>query len=315
MHLPTPLRGLVAVALLSLPGAAQDAPAPTEVPRRDVVVDERVTLSVRDLGEGDAVLMLTGGPGFSGDTTLDLFHHVARTHRAILPDQRGTGASKIEPFDPSLFSMETAISDLEAIRAELELDSWRVAGHSWGGILAMAYAAEHPERVDGLLLIDPGGLTATFMRTYQTNLMQRLDGEAREALMALRPTEATFDAYAEMARESNRVMAPAMVEVSEAAPRLLAFLETENFEPRVALAMQPILGQLDLREAVTAYEGPVRVVQGAEDPIGRATVDAIVEAFMNAELHVIEGAGHWPEIEVPDALFAEVDAFLGTAEG
>lgn len=72
-------------------------------------------------------------------------------HRAVLFDQRGCGRSSPvgEIADNTAAHL---VSDIEQIRAHLGIESWLVWGGSWGSLLALAYAAAHPERVRALLL-------------------------------------------------------------------------------------------------------------------------------------------------------------------
>ena len=150
---------------ISVPQEATDEPAaePAPLPAVQVPV-EGGTLHVRDLApeagsDEPAILLLTGGPGFSGALFEPLAQHLAARHRVLLPDQRGTGKSVMEPWDPAPFTIEGAVADLETIREALGLERWILLGHSWGGILGMSYAAEHPERVAGLVLVDSGGVS------------------------------------------------------------------------------------------------------------------------------------------------------------
>ena len=75
-------------------------------------------------------------------------------HRlVILYDQRGTGSSKhLQPHAPQ--TMEAQVADLDAVREALALDQAAVLGDSYGGMIAMAYAAAHPGHVSRLILSD-----------------------------------------------------------------------------------------------------------------------------------------------------------------
>ena len=99
---------------------------------------------------GDPWLLLHGGPGSGANpgllAPLDL-----RRHRAIVPDQRGSGASRPRG---SIVRNHTAalVSDLETLRRQLGLERWSLLAGSWGTVLALAYAAAHPNRVERLVL-------------------------------------------------------------------------------------------------------------------------------------------------------------------
>lgn len=99
---------------------------------------------------GKPVLFLHGGPG-AGFSTDYLKFFPLNDVRFITLDQRGSGRSK--PF--GLLKNNTTqdlINDIERLRYFLGIDSWAVAGHSWGATLAVLYAKSHPQVCRKLLL-------------------------------------------------------------------------------------------------------------------------------------------------------------------
>ncbi len=79
--------------------------------------------------------------------------YLSRFYRVVRPDLRGHGESPVD-FDPATQStVECYIEDLTAVLDELELESVHFCGESFGGILGMALAAEHPRRVRTLSLV------------------------------------------------------------------------------------------------------------------------------------------------------------------
>jgi proline iminopeptidase len=321
MTTPTHHRRILAAALLAAaslvaPASAQPIDAPHKPMKtadaapgvRTVKAGDGVVLHVRDTGEGSPILLLTGGPGFSGVQLESTAAHLAATHRAILPDQRGTGKSALVPFDPTRLSLDLLIADLESIREDMGFASWTVLGHSWGGMLSMAYAAKHPGAIDALVLIDPGGIEPSFMVRYQQNLMQSLPPEAMMKLGTLAPTDNTPEAIAEV----NRIMAPAMVAAEKDIEALRAHMAPDQFDGRVSMMLQGSVGTLDSREGLKAFDKPVLIVQGDQDAIGRETIETIAKTLDQAEIVIIENCGHWPMIEQPEALFKALDAFMKT---
>lgn len=100
--------------------------------------------------DGKPVLVLHGGPGGGINGFMRRMHDPQR-YRIILFDQRGCGQST--PF-AELRENTTwhLVSDMEALRRHLGVDSWQVFGGSWGSTLALAYAQSHPLRVRELVL-------------------------------------------------------------------------------------------------------------------------------------------------------------------
>ena len=100
--------------------------------------------------KGKPAIFLHGGPG-GGTEPKHRRYFDPKAYRIILLDQRGCGKST--PF-ASLEQNTTwdLVSDIEALRALLEIEKWQVFGGSWGSTLALAYAQTHPERVTELVL-------------------------------------------------------------------------------------------------------------------------------------------------------------------
>ncbi len=306
-----PIGLLVLVA--TWPTFALDAKPSAE---RAKVVEHRikaagdVTLRVREMGKGDAVLLLTGGPGFAGEQLFTTAAAIAKTHRAILPDQRGTGESRVDAYSGDAFSIDGAVADLESIRTAMKIDRWTLVGHSYGGLLSMAYAAKHPDRVVSLVLIGPAGIDSNFWGRYQQNLFARLDDQTRTAMQSISAANLSLEEMADLIRKMNRLMAPAMIANADAREALEAEMDVTRFEPRVNMAMQRHVLRYDFKPALASFKPPTLVIQGDGDPIGRETADLIVKTLPNAKLHVIDGCGHWPFLEKPDELFRAVAAFL-----
>ncbi len=99
---------------------------------------------------GQPWLVLHGGPGSGGNPGLLQPFDPAR-HRAILPDQRGSGRSRPRG-STRRNTLDTLVGDLEALRHHLGVVRWSVLGGSWGATLALRYAARHPEAVEHLVL-------------------------------------------------------------------------------------------------------------------------------------------------------------------
>ncbi|HWW60372.1 MAG TPA: alpha/beta fold hydrolase [Thermoanaerobaculia bacterium] len=115
------------------------------------------TIYYETIGGGSAtpLLMINGGPGFDhpyfhfGD---DVWNALAAKRTIVFYDQRGTGQSQPNPGGTTKFA--DLLADIETLRKHLGYERWDVFGHSWGGLLAMAYAARSPEHIRRLMICD-----------------------------------------------------------------------------------------------------------------------------------------------------------------
>jgi proline iminopeptidase len=269
------------------------------------------------LGEGEPLLLLAGGPGMPPDYMQPMAAGLGTKYQCVLLDQRGTGRSRQESLDATTVNLDTYVNDVEALRAHLRLDEWVVLGHSWGGMLAMTYAARHPTRVRALVLAGSGGPTLRFMDHFFDNQVARLTLEERElfkywsdpARSAVDPQRALYERF--------RAAAPGYVFDRKIALLMAAATPAHAFSAQVYDLMMADLKarSYDLRPALEALSCPVLIIQGRQDPLGDSTAHEIRASLKQASLQFIEKCGHFPWIEQPQAFFRDVGAFLNGLPG
>jgi proline iminopeptidase len=114
------------------------------------------------IGRGTPLVIVHGGPGASHDYFLPYLLPLARHNRLIFIDERGSGKSeKLE--DPRGYTVENMVEDVEAVRQGLQLGKISLLGHSYGGVLAQAYALKYQQNLTHLLLC------STFASTHEMN--------------------------------------------------------------------------------------------------------------------------------------------------
>ena len=124
--------------------------------------EDNVLIYYKTFGNGAPLVIVHGGPGASHDYFLPYLIPLAKTNRLIFIDERGSGRStKLD--DPSGYTVNTMVEDLEAVRVALELGNINLLGHSYGGVLAQAYALRYQDNLEHLILC------STFHSTKQLN--------------------------------------------------------------------------------------------------------------------------------------------------
>src|SRR2546422_2446312 len=129
-----------------------NAAEPTQTVAATVELDG-VRLFTRRAGDGPPVVVLHGGPGAHHDYLLPQYDLLARGRTLLYYDQRGGGRSPVGRDTP--VGWREHVADLEALRRHWSIDRLTLLGYSWGGLLAVLYWLEHPERVDRLALVSP----------------------------------------------------------------------------------------------------------------------------------------------------------------
>ena len=107
----------------------------------------------RDLTERTPAIFLHGGPGFPHDY-FELLEPLSEGRTLVFYDQVGCGRSS-RPTDKSVYTLETYVEELEAVRTALGISSFHLVGSSWGTMLGMDYYLAHPERVSSIVFQSP----------------------------------------------------------------------------------------------------------------------------------------------------------------
>ena len=112
--------------------------------------DRAGSLFLFELGKGEPVVVLHGGPGADLTYMLPIASGLENAFRFVFYDQRGSLRSRF-PIDS--VSMPKHVADLETIRRALGVERLTLASHSAGTLLAFEYLAAHPDRVANLVLV------------------------------------------------------------------------------------------------------------------------------------------------------------------
>src|SRR5581483_179366 len=136
------------------------------------------SLYTREIGTGEPLIVLHGGPDFDHRYLLPDLDRLSDRYRLIYYDQRGRGLSA-DGVNPEDVTMGSEVEDLDAVRQHFQLESATLVGHSWGTVLALEYAIRHPERVSRLILMNPAPASAAdygaFRAAYREKLGADLD--------------------------------------------------------------------------------------------------------------------------------------------
>jgi len=252
------------------------------------------------------IIAVNGGPGLSHAYMMqnDLWQRVAAHRLVILYDQRGTGASKhLQPNAPQ--TMEAQVADLDAVRAALALDRVAVLGDSYGGMIAMAYAAAHPDHVARLLLSDSAapswkGLVHLLPQVFPDREEQ---GEAEAKKLAADPEAVARAGLVNHMRQ--------MFYSTAMRDAYLAHMGDLGFEPAVGAAVQKATENLDLTPKLAAFKFPTLVITGRYDMnVAPLTAWRMAHAIPGAQLVFFENSGHLPAYEEPEKYRKVLEDFL-----
>ncbi len=272
--------------------------------REGVVSLEDVRLFTRTVGSGPEVIVLHGGPGAHHDYLLPQFDLLARGRRLRYYDQRGGGRSPVARDVP--VGWRQHVADLDALIAHWKLAPATLLGYSWGGLLALLYAVQHPSRVGRLALVSPAAASRRGREAFERRFAERVRDpwllEERKRLAASGLAARDPDTYRR--RLFELAVAPYFAD-PQRARELAPFRVTARTQQEVWQS----LGAYDLTPDLEQLSVPALVVHGRHDPIPLWSAEETARA-LHAPLVVLDASGHVPYVEETETWRAALDAFL-----
>jgi proline iminopeptidase len=274
------------------------------VPETSIREIRGVRLFERRIGHGPPTVVLHGGPGAHHDYLLPGFDALANHRELIYYDQRGGGRSPV-PRDVPV-GWKEQVADLEELRRQWHMERLTLAGYSWGGLLALLYAVEHPDRVARLALVSPAPAwkeaRLEFERRFEArNLAPELQRE-RAALRESGLRERDPADYAQRMFELS--VAPYFFDPARARD-LTPFRVTGRTQQEVWSS----LGDYDIRPGLSWLSIPALVLLGENDPIPRESAETLAR-LLKAEFQLLPRCGHVPYVEAHEQFVTILDSFL-----
>lgn len=253
------------------------------------------------------MVVLHGGPGAQHDYLLPAFRRLSDRYRLYFYDQRGGGRSLSSRR--TQISWHDHVTDLERLRVHWGLERLTLLGYSWGGLLALLYACEHPRRVGAMVLVSPAAGWGDYPRRFQEELARRARADPLRAMRAeleasdLRERDPA--AYAQ--RRFDLSVAAYFRDPNESrdSPRFVVRFQTQE----ATWASLKGYGR-ELRSRVEKLTCPVLVLHGRHDPLPLEWAEELAETLPEARLVVLERSGHVPYVEEPERTFGEIRRFL-----
>jgi pimeloyl-ACP methyl ester carboxylesterase len=267
-----------------------------------ITTSDGVGLAVEVTGSGPG-LVLVHGIGGAKEDFADHVAALAGDHTVVVFDHRGHGASD-KPAEPAAYSLERMATDVLDVADACGLDTFRVLGHSMGGMVVRQVPLRTPERVDALVMMDT---CAGPIPSFDPELMEI------GAEVAFTQGKAALKELLDMAQVLET---PAHLRVLEERPGYAEFEQrkwddvSEIMWGAMTLAMARQTD--DLAALAAAVHVPTLVIVGEQDAPFRGPSDAIAAAIEGAQLAVIPDAGHSPQFENPDAWIDVLSRFLAS---
>lgn len=267
-------------------------------------------------GAGTPVIILSGGPGNSCLQQEEVAMTLSKKYRSILLEQRGTGLSVPVPLDSTTINLDEAMKDLRRLLDHLHLKKAVFYGHSWGAMLAMSFAANYPDKVSALVLVDPGyyKYSPEWMTAHMNNLRSRLSATEVNLTDSLEKIINEGKATDEqMKHYFNTIRLSYIYNKSQ----IDSMLRKINVAKSNLVMQQLMVNDLrrinfDLSKNLHQYKGPITVIAGRQDALVFYTYELkIIRPAI--KLRWIEEAGHFPMFEQTPAFNKQLLEEMSTA--
>jgi pimeloyl-ACP methyl ester carboxylesterase len=261
-------------------------------------------------GAGPCVLAVHGGPGMSYDYLDAAVLELAARYRVATYQQRGLSPSTLRGD----FTVAEAVADIAAVLDGLGWASAYLVGHSWGGHLAFHAASAMPDRLTGVLSVDPlGAVGDGGMAAFGAEMLARVPDDVREHARALDEKDTAGTATPEEQREAFSLVWPSYFADPAAAPPM----------PHVEFAQEASQGLFadlgvrlpGLESSLASISVPFGVLVGERSPMPPSAGTDSADRIPGAWSHVEPGAGHFVWHEAPGCLLAAMDRLAEGAGG
>ena len=317
--------GIVLVVVTTLTACSPTNPTPTislsltETPASTPVTGMQevngTSLYYEIIGVGSPLVVLHGGPGGSHSYFLPSFDALSDEYQLYFYDQRGTGLSDGH-LDLAAISIDQFVEDLEGLRVSFNLEKMSLLGHSWGGIIALAYALKYPAHLNHLILVDSRPVSNTFGIQLSETIQQRVNSLSSDEQNKLTTT-------------CNRPIAdlsPVEIETCNQIDAELKFYDPskavsvdwpdeentiKNSDTVRALITSSFNKmQNDMDTQLSSLQVPTLIIHGDFDPIPQGSSEYLQQHIPGSQIVIIPQSGHFPFIEQPEQFVAAVRSFL-----
>ncbi|MGE0503593.1 MAG: alpha/beta fold hydrolase [Rhizobiaceae bacterium] len=244
------------------------------------------SIMVSAFGPGPRTFVAHGGWVGSGELWFPVFEHLSRSWRTVTYDHRGTGAT----IDRSpKISFEALVSDLFTVLDRLDIERCVLAGESAGASIVVEAALRHPQRFEGLVLVD--GRTRGNRSPQLDRMLQgcRVDFPR------------TMDAFIDACIPEDDCVAE----------RAWGKLITNRSTAKAAVELMECLDGFDVDHRLPGLDIPTLILHGSRDAITPlAAAERLAAMLPRAHLEVADGAGHVPTVTRPEWVAARIGTFF-----
>ena len=266
--------------------------------------------------DGLPIVFLHGGPGQGSVHFEELAGPALEPRlRMVYYDQRGSGRSE-KPQEAEAYSIPILVEDIEGLRRALGVERMVLVGHSFGGLLALEYAATHPEAVAGLAVVSGlWSIPRQCRLRLETLRVLRPEAFARVAADTLSADGCALESQAFASQEAREVYNLEAMHLSSAVQARIDSVNAAHGTVNTGEMGRSLFGS----GALDAYEFdrferltmPVLVIGGLRDGVTRPEgLRDLAERLPHGRFVAYPASGHFPYLNEPERFAVDLAAFV-----
>lgn len=259
--------------------------------------------------KGTPLIVLHGGPGYPHDS-LESLEDLSSGRQVIFYDQLGCGNSK-RTKDPSLWTVEHFVRELQLVVKTLNLTKYHILGHSWGSALAVSFALTKPQGLKSLILSDPYIGTPQWEKDAKRLLgkmpmnMQKALADGKYKTKEYKDAREEF--YYRHVYRFKKFPVACLRANNKANGNLYRYMwGPEEFEASGTLK------KFDLVPSLKTIKVPVLLLCGKYDEATPEALEVYKSLLPNGRIHVFGKSAHMPHWTERKAYMAIVSKFLAS---
>lgn len=267
-----------------------------------IALEPGLTVHLRDEGKADGpVLMLLHGSNASLQTWEPWVARLKTRYRIISLDLPGHGLTGPSPRRD--YSAASSVAVVDAVAKQRGLGRFTLAGNSMGGGIAMHYALAHPDKLNGLILVDAGGAPSKRAGSLPIGFRIARTPVIRDLMERITPRSLVEKSLHQSVSVQSIVSPKAVDRYWE----LLRY--PGNRRATIDRFSTPYTGLTKAR--FVGFAVPTLIMWGRDDKlIPVAAADWYAAAIPGSRSVIYDGIGHIPMEETPDRSAADVAAFI-----
>ena len=249
---------------------------------------KKSNITIDDGGDGSLPVVFVHSLAGNTQQWSAQLSHIRTTRRAIALELRGHGQS-LPPADGD-YAIESMVEDIQTVVYKLGIERFILVGHSMGGSVAGAYAGVYPERVAGLLLVDPSGDSTQMPIEEVQQYLGALESEAYSNVVG-----GYWSQILTGSAETTQAKVMQDLRDTPKATVVGVFKELFKYNPVPALER---------------YDGPkLSVITSINE-----TPFSVHNLVSNLPHKMITGTGHWLQLDKPEEYNQIMDEFLSSVD-